>query len=322
MPARRRINIGRNTRRSQDTHRNRANLTPQQRAQTRERIRIRNAENRAEEIDEQRNQRLATMRISSRTSRNRATDVNRLLSQLTNRSRMQTTRAFTLSSFKRIAFRYDPEIEYCAHAKIMIGNMDKECNFCHALKFKNESAGMCCSSGKVVLPALNPPPEPLKSLMSGENAESKLFLKKIRKFNSCFQMTSFAAKIISNTDGQGRNFDSTFKIQGQVYHQIGSLLPIPNEPPKFLQIYFMGDEEHQVNVRCQYNHIEQIQERAIVSTLETFLAEKNQLIQLFKRVLSHGQLYVACSRVGKPNDLFVYADNGETKNIVHNLALQ
>ncbi|XP_071642994.1 ATP-dependent DNA helicase PIF6-like [Temnothorax longispinosus] len=32
---------------------------------------------------------------------------------------------------------------------------------------------------------------------------------------------------------------------------------------------------------------------------------------------SHGQLYVGCSRVGKPNDLFVYAPNGKTKNIVY-----
>lgn len=31
---------------------------------------------------------------------------------------------------------------------------------------------------------------------------------------------------------------------------------------------------------------------------------------------SHGQLYVACSRVGKPSNLFVYAPDGKTKNIV------
>ena len=28
---------------------------------------------------------------------------------------------------------------------------------------------------------------------------------------------------------------------------------------------------------------------------------------------SHGQLYVACSRFGKPDSLYVYADNGKTK---------
>ncbi|XP_003743823.1 ATP-dependent DNA helicase PIF6-like [Galendromus occidentalis] len=32
---------------------------------------------------------------------------------------------------------------------------------------------------------------------------------------------------------------------------------------------------------------------------------------------SHGQLYVACSRVGKPSNLFVYTPEGKTKNIVY-----
>ena len=37
---------------------------------------------------------------------------------------------------------------------------------------------------------------------------------------------------------------------------------------------------------------------------------------------SHGQLYVACSRVGKPSSLFVYTPHGLTKNIVHPMALR
>ncbi|GFW30504.1 ATP-dependent DNA helicase PIF1 [Trichonephila clavipes] len=37
---------------------------------------------------------------------------------------------------------------------------------------------------------------------------------------------------------------------------------------------------------------------------------------------SHGQLYVACSRVGKPSNLFVYAPDGKTRNIVYPTALQ
>jgi ATP-dependent DNA helicase PIF1 len=36
----------------------------------------------------------------------------------------------------------------------------------------------------------------------------------------------------------------------------------------------------------------------------------------------HGHLYVACSRVGKPSDLFVYTTEGETKNIAYSKALQ
>ena len=32
---------------------------------------------------------------------------------------------------------------------------------------------------------------------------------------------------------------------------------------------------------------------------------------------SHGQSYVACSRVGNPDNLFIYTKTGTTKNIVY-----
>jgi hypothetical protein len=35
-----------------------------------------------------------------------------------------------------------------------------------------------------------------------------------------------------------------------------------------------------------------------------------------------GQLYVACLRIGKPSDLFVYTPEEKTKNIVYSKALQ
>jgi hypothetical protein len=36
----------------------------------------------------------------------------------------------------------------------------------------------------------------------------------------------------------------------------------------------------------------------------------------------NGQLYVACSRIGKPSDLFVYTPEEKTKNIIYSKALQ
>lgn len=97
-------------------------------------------------------------------------------------------------------------------------------------------------------------------------------------------MTSFGATKIHDQTSDGRNFECTFKIQGQVYHKISSLMPMPNEDPKFLQIYFMGSDEERVTIRCRYNFIERADERAIVELLENFLENRNQLIQLFKRV--------------------------------------
>jgi hypothetical protein len=59
---------------------------------------------------------------------------------------------------------------------------------------------------------------------------------------------------------------------------IGSLLPMPTDDPKFLQIYFMGSCEERVTARCQHNFIEQAEERAVVELLGIFLESRNQLI--------------------------------------------
>lgn len=164
------------------------------------------------------------------------------------------------------------------HPNVVIGKMDNLCLHCHALKFKKEPPGMCCSSGKVILSSINEPPEPLQSLVSGTTPLSKHFLENIRKYNSCFQMTSFGATQISDNNG----FMPTFKVQGQIYHQIGSLLPMPEEDSKFLQIYFMGDKEKEIDRRCA---IHQATKRAIIADLQRFLHEHNYLIKLFKHAL-------------------------------------
>ncbi|KAI6647773.1 hypothetical protein LOD99_8488 [Oopsacas minuta] len=102
---------------------------------------------------------------------------------------------------------------------------------------------MCCKSGKVQLHDLEDLSEPLKRLMLGETSESRHFLENIRKYNSCFQMTSFGVTKETRESG----YMPTFKTQGQVYHTAGSLLPLPDEHPQFLQIYFMGNDANETN---------------------------------------------------------------------------
>ena len=59
-----------------------------------------------------------------------------------------------------------PYTEHYAHSKVEIGTIDKVCPHCYALQFKNEPVGMCCASGKVQLPKIETPLEPLNGLVS------------------------------------------------------------------------------------------------------------------------------------------------------------
>ncbi|GBN42043.1 hypothetical protein AVEN_126140-1, partial [Araneus ventricosus] len=175
-------------------------------------------------------------------------------------------------------FHYDPRKDYSKHENVIIGGMNQTCKYCSAKKYKCEPPGMCCCSGKVRLPDLGTPPVPLLSYMSGTTSESKHFLKNIRRYNSCFQMTSFGASSIVGRSG----FETTFKIQGQIYHKAGSLLPIPSGNAKFLQTYFIDDEEKEVNKRCE--NIPGVR-RDIVLHLQRMFHENNQLIKTFKTAL-------------------------------------
>ncbi|UYV64474.1 hypothetical protein LAZ67_3000868, partial [Cordylochernes scorpioides] len=188
------------------------------------------------------------------------------------------------SSMENAGFNYSVAVEYFKHPLISLGMMETTCRFCGALRWKDESSGMCCSNGKVRLPLIDLPPEPLRSLLSGENSDSVHFLRNIRKYNSCFQMTSFGAE----NQTHSVTFPTTFSIQGQVYHRIGSLMPSENQPSRFLQIYFMGkdddDDDIQTDRRCQ-----QIQgvRRNIVQALQRMLRQHNLLVQQFKTALEN-----------------------------------
>jgi len=131
-----------------------------------------------------------------------------------------------------------------------------------------------------MLPDLQPPPDPLHSLISGAHPQSKHFLNYIRKYNSCFQMTSFGATREVREEG----FMPTFKVQGQIYHNIGSLLPHNGEEPQFLQIYFMGDSSFEAKKRCEVIPTTRLD---IVLELQEFLHQNNPYIGLFETALEH-----------------------------------
>lgn len=135
---------------------------------------------------------------------------------------------------------------------------------------------MCCSGGKVEIKQIAEPPQPLKELLTLSTETSRHFVKNIRRYNTAFQMTSFGANIINQ-----HNFMPTFKVQGQIYHRIGSLMPIEGEAPQFLQLYFVSDFNEQAEKRVQFSGTR----IDIILNLQQMLHEKNSYIRDFKYAL-------------------------------------
>ncbi|RCN48933.1 hypothetical protein ANCCAN_05042 [Ancylostoma caninum] len=261
------------------TAESRAAETPEQRDTRREDNRLRMTETRAAETSEQHATRLEDNRLRMTESRAAETPEQRE-DRLQNErmQRLHSRQTFRRADLRLAAFRYDPNYNYREHPRVVIGKMDVICPHCQAKRFRGETPGMCCSGGKVKLPPLNPPPEPLLSYMPGTTTESKHFLQNIRRYNSCFQMTSFGTTATVQEGG----FMPTFKVKGQIYHRVGSLLPLPSETPKFLQIYFMGDEEQEVNQRCENTDGTR---RNIVLNLQRMFHQHNNLVKVFKTAL-------------------------------------
>lgn len=74
-----------------------------------------------------------------------------------------------------------------------------------------------------------------------------MFRQLIRPYNSCFAFTSMGAKIdasINSTPGP-----YVFRVSGQNYHRIGSLLPVDDKQPSFTQLYIYDGAAPEINMR-------------------------------------------------------------------------
>lgn len=119
------------------------------------------------------------------------------------------------TNLEKEAYKYNNQYDYSLHPDVIISKMKFKCKHCQALKFKDESKGLCCKNGQVILPKLLDPPKQLIEYVSGDSDTSLHFLRNIRKYNSNFQMTSFGASKMLNKD----QYLPTFEIQG-IYHQV------------------------------------------------------------------------------------------------------
>ncbi|XP_016663080.1 uncharacterized protein LOC107884780 [Acyrthosiphon pisum] len=279
MPPIRRTNIGRRTRNTRNCDHIRYNQTQEERAEANELRRAHNTQAHAAQTSPQIRQHVNIRRRSSDIALNRA------------------------------AFEYDSAVAYKDLLCVDIGSLSIVCQHCKALKFRLETPGLCCAGGKVKLPVLAQPPEPLYSFLYGNTIQSKHSLANTQKYNGSFQMTSFGAEVVEQP-----GYNPSYKIQGQIHHRAGALLPQPNEDHKFIQIYFVGNSENELEQWCA---IFPANKREMIGQLQILLHEHNELVRLFKTALDtmHSDDHKIIIRADKrPSGSYVRQFNAPTIN--------
>ncbi|VDK80692.1 unnamed protein product [Onchocerca ochengi] len=75
--------------------------------------------------------------------------------------------------YNRLIFQYNRSDDYSLSLHVFIDIMTEVCPYYKAMKLNGETKGMCCVAGKIKLPQLEEPPDPLKTLLAGYTAESR-----------------------------------------------------------------------------------------------------------------------------------------------------
>ncbi|RZB91694.1 hypothetical protein D0Y65_023895, partial [Glycine soja] len=139
---------------------------------------------------------------------------------------------------------------------------------------------LCCGDGKIQLPILHDAPQPLRQLLfDTRDSQAKKFQQNIRLYNLMFAFTSPGVKVdTSYNTGRG---PPTLRIHGQSHHLIGSLLPMPDNSPKFAQLYIY-DIENEVNNRLSQYPIKNNVDEDIIIGIKNMLDTHNRYAQKFR----------------------------------------
>ncbi|VDK65226.1 unnamed protein product [Onchocerca ochengi] len=196
-----------------------------------------------------------------------------LCSKQNERDRVRVAGRQQPRNYNRLAFRYNPADDYSLSLRVPIGTMTEICPYYKALKFNEEMKGMCCAAGKIKLPQLEEPPEPLKTLPAGYTAELKCY-------PTCFQMTSIVAEIVTT------QFMPTFKVKRQIYHKAGSLLPLADVCLFKTAIDMMPSDSYKIGVHAGKTpageHVRRFNAPTIDEVAVVIVGDQFQLRDIFR----------------------------------------
>ena len=139
------------------------------------------------------------------------------------------------------------------HSYYNVGECNYCCSYCGSLGFHDENRGsdtqrhygkLCCNQGKIELEQFPELPPTLHHLFTSQEVLAQHFRKNMRQFNAGMAMASFQA----NEKTVMRGVPGAFKVVGQLYRRIGSMLANEQSNAKCLQVYFL-DPDYQASLR-------------------------------------------------------------------------
>jgi len=108
--------------------------------------------------------------------------------------------------------------------------------------------------------------------LTGDNYPSREFCNNIQQYNAAFAITSVGVKIDNLVTRQSGPY--CFKIQGELHHLTGALLPHGDQTPIYAQIYTL-DTAEQLNIRrTNNNNLDPI----VIDNLQTMLLDSHPYI--------------------------------------------
>ncbi|KAK9725314.1 hypothetical protein RND81_05G136000 [Saponaria officinalis] len=232
--------------------------------------------------------------LNQRNQTNRSVDDERSATQpICNRSRNLTRQPNTVSQKKTTN---TSEIDLQTISVSNLGEPQHTCKFCGALfwyqerkrkqrETSNLEFNLCCRGGQVQIPVLKSPPPLLDTLLDSKGGqESRIFREKIRMYNSIFAFTSMGGKIDKTLNNGTTPY--AFRISGQNYHLMGSLVPSNGKTPKFLQLYIYDTDNEVKNRISTMNGEENTNSMGLnenlVKELIKMLDENNELVKVFR----------------------------------------
>jgi len=173
-----------------------------------------------------------------------------------------------------------------------LGEMTTMCGKCNALHFLEECVAsssranpqftLRCAQGKMTLPSLAPPPEPLRWLFISNEANAKNFCQRIHSYNNALAFTSVGANLNTSVAQPG---NYTYCLRGELYHRMGSLLPQPSETPKFAQLYISDPHAELDGQMGNFGGLN----RDIMQSLQTMLHECNPYANIYQTAMERLQ---------------------------------